>query len=90
MATKKKVKRLRRGVIYRLTPKGLKVLAEISGQGKVVKQTLAKMGKANAANLIKRVGKKVKTKKPGNVIAAYLTKWRQKGLVAVLLPKKSK
>lgn len=87
---KKNKKRLVRGVIYRLTPKGAKVLAEITGQGKVVKSILKQMRQATACDLKKRIGKRLKTKKPGNVLAAYLTKWRQKGLVTVKLPKKVK
>lgn len=87
---KRSKKRLVRGVIYRMTPKGIKMLAEITGQGKIVKSVLKAMRQANAAQLQKRIGKRLKTRKPGNVMASYLTKWRQRGFVAVKLPKKVK
>ena len=84
----KRVKRSPRGVIYSITAKGKINLPDVKGQGKIVFQVLNAMRKAAAKELQKRIGKRLKTRKPGNVMASYLTKWRQKGLVTARAPKR--
>jgi hypothetical protein len=91
MATKKRSKKARspRGQEYFLTAKGVKVLAEITGQGRLIYNALKLMKKAATGLLVKRVGKRLDTKKPANVTASYLTKWRQAGLVGAKMPRHS-
>lgn len=85
---KKNKRKSPRGVEYTITARGLNILGDITGQGKLIKMVLKSMGKATARDLQRRIGKRLKTKKPGNVMASYLTKWRQKGLVVARVPKK--
>lgn len=87
---KKKDKVKRRGVAYVITSKGLKELAEVTGQGRLIAKTLKRMRKATAKQLRARIGKSFKTKNAAtNVIGVYLSRFRRKGLLAAKLPAKA-
>jgi hypothetical protein len=85
MAKKKSIKR--RGVVYVITSRGLKELAEVTGQGRLIAKTLKRMRKATAKELRNRMGKTFKTKNvAASVIGVYLNRFRRKGLLAAKLP----
>lgn len=80
----------RRGVVYVITPRGLKELAKVTGQGRLIVKTLKRMRKATAQQLRKRLGKSLKTKNvAASVIGVYLGRFRKKGLLAAKLPAKA-
>jgi len=88
MSKKSKVKR--RGVVYVITKQGMKELAEVTGQGRLIVKTLKRMRKATAKELRKRLGKSFKTKNvAASVIGVYLNRFKRKGLLAAKLPAKA-
>ena len=88
MGKKKSIKR--RGVVYVITSRGLKELAKVTGQGRLIAKTLKRMRKATAKQLRSRIGKSFKTKNAAtNVIGVYLSRFRRKGLLAAKLPTKA-
>lgn len=79
MAKKKSKKR--RGAVYVITSKGLKQLAEMTGQGRLIAKTLKRMHKATAKELRTRMGKSFKTKNvAASVIGVYLGRFTRAGL----------
>lgn len=88
MGKKKAVKR--RGAVYVITSKGLKELAEVTGQGRLIAKTLKRMRKATAAELRQRIGKSLKTKNvAASVIGVYLGRFKRAGLLAAKIPGKN-
>ncbi len=88
MSKKKVIKR--RGAVYVITSKGLKELAKVTGQGRLIAKTLKRMRKATAAQLRQRVGKNLKTKNvAASVIGVYLGRFRRAGLLAAKIPAKA-
>lgn len=84
----KKIKR--RGVVYVITSRGMKELAKVTGQGRLIAKTLKRMRKATAATLRTRMGKSFKTKNvAASVIGVYLNRFKKKGLLAAKLPAKA-
>lgn len=87
MAKKHSVKR--RGAVYVITSKGLKELAEVTGQGRLIAKTLKRMRKATAKELRNRMGRNFKTKNvAASVIGVYLNRFRRAGLLAAKIPTK--
>lgn len=87
MSKKHRVKR--RGAVYVITSKGLKELAEVTGQGRLIAKTLRRMRKATAKELRNRMGKNFKTKNvAASVIGVYLNRFRRAGLLAAKIPAK--
>lgn len=87
MAKKSRVKR--RGAVYVITSKGLKQLAEVTGQGRLIAKTLRRMRKATAKELRARMGKNFKTKNvAASVIGVYLNRFKRAGLLAAKIPAK--
>lgn len=87
---KKKTRIKRRGVVYVITSRGMKELAEVTGQGRLIAKTLKRMRKATAKQLRSRMGKSFKTKNAAaSVIGVYLNRFRRKGLLAAKLPAKA-
>ena len=81
----KKIKR--RGVVYVITSRGMKQLAEVTGQGSLIMKTLKRMRKATAKEIRSRMGKNFKTKNvAASVIGVYLNRFRRNGLLAARLP----
>jgi hypothetical protein len=79
----------RRGVVYVITPRGMKELAKVTGQGRLIAKTLKRMRKATAKALRTRIGKNLKTKNvAASVIAVYLGRFKKRGLLAAKLPAK--
>ena len=88
MATKKRTKR--RGVAYIITSRGMKELAKVTGQGRLIAKTLKRMRKATAKELRTRMGKSFKTKNvAASVIGVYLNRFKKAGLLAAKLPTKA-
>lgn len=88
MAKKKSVKR--RGVVYVITKAGMKELAKVTGQGRLIFKTLKRMRKATAKDLRSRLGKNLKTKNvAASVIGVYLGRFKKAGLLAAKLPAKA-
>lgn len=80
----------RRGAVYVITSKGLKELAEVTGQGRLIAKTLKRMRKATAASLRTRMGKSFKTKNvAASVIGVYLGRFKRAGLLAAKVPAKA-
>jgi len=89
MSKKKKVVK-RRGAVYVITSKGLKQLAEVTGQGRLIAKTLKRMRKATAKELRSRMGKNFKTKNvAASVIGVYLNRFKRAGLLAAKVPAKA-
>jgi DNA-binding PadR family transcriptional regulator len=87
MVRKKLIKR--RGAVYVITSKGLKELAEVTGQGRLIAKTLKRMRKATAQELRGRMGKNFKTKNvAASVIGVYLNRFKRAGLLAAKIPAK--
>ena len=77
----------RRGVVYVLTPAGVKKLGKVTGQGRLILKTLKRMRKATAKELRTRLGKTLKTKNvAASVIGVYLGRFRKNNLLAAKLP----
>jgi hypothetical protein len=80
----------RRGVVYVLTSQGVKELAKVTGQGRLIAKTLRRMRKATAKQLRTRMGKNFKTKNvAASVIGVYLNRFKRKGLLAAKIPAKA-
>ena len=77
----------RRGAVYVITSKGLKELAEVTGQGRLIAKTLKRMRRATAKELRHRMGKNFKTKNvAASVIGVYLNRFKRAGLLAAKIP----
>lgn len=88
MGKKQRIKR--RGVVYVITSAGVKELAKITGQGRLIVKTLKRMRKATAKQIRARMGKSFKTKNvAASVIGVYLNRFKRKGLLAAKLPAKA-
>lgn len=88
MGKKQRIKR--RGVVYVITSRGMKELAKVTGQGRLIAKTLKRMRKATAKDLRSRMGKNFKTKNiAASVIGVYLNRFKKKGLLAAKLPAKA-
>lgn len=88
MKSKQRVKR--RGAVYVITARGLKELANVTGQGSLIAKTLKRMRKATAKDLRSRMGKNLKTKNvAAAVIGVYLNRFKRKGLLAAKVPAKA-
>lgn len=70
-----------RGNSYVLTASGSKALADVTGQGKVVRDILKSRGPITAAGIVSAAGKKLDTKTPEKNVAFYLCIWKADGLV---------
>lgn len=87
---KKKSRIKRRGAVYVITARGLKELANVTGQGSLIAKTLKRMRKATAKDLRSRMGKNFKTKNvAAAVIGVYLNRFKRKGLLAAKVPAKA-
>jgi hypothetical protein len=85
MGKKQRIKR--RGVVYVITSLGMKELANVTGQGRLIAKTLKRMRKATAKDIRTRMGKSFKTKNvAAAVIGVYLNRFKRKGLLAAKLP----
>lgn len=81
MATKtKKAVASPRGNTYVLTATGTSKLADVSGQGAIIRDVLKK-GAITAAGILAKAGKALKSDTPAKNIAFYLCIWRSKGFV---------
>jgi len=78
--TSKKAKTAR-GNTYVLTPTGKKHLADVSGQGAIIRDTISRHQPITAAQIVDRVGKSLKSKTPAKNIAFYLCIWKADGFV---------
>ena len=88
MAKKHSIKR--RGAVYVITSRGMKELAEVTGQGRLIARTLKRMRKATAKELRSRMGRTFKTKNvAASVIGVYLGRFRRAGLLAAKIPAKA-
>ena len=90
MATKKSTTTTaQRGNSYVLTATGKKHLAEVSGQGALIRDTVAKHGPITASGIVERISKALKSATPAKNIAFYLCIWKADGFVK-FGPKRSK
>lgn len=84
-STKKSVKKsaatTTRGNTYVLTAKGQTELAEVSGQGELIRNTLRSKSNSTAADLLTRMGKKLDAPNPAKTLAFYLSIWKKAGFV---------
>lgn len=78
-----------RGNSYVLTATGKKHLADVSGQGALIRDTIAKHGPITASGIVERIGKALKSATPAKNIAFYLCVWKADGFVK-FEPKHSK
>lgn len=71
-----------RGNTYIITESGKKHLADVSGQGAIIRDCLkgSKNG-LTASEVVERVGKALKTETPAKNVAFYLCVWRADGFV---------
>jgi hypothetical protein len=81
MATKKRKTVVRSGNTYVLTASGKKDLADVSGQGAIIRDTIARHQPITAAEITSRVGKALKTPNPGRTVSFYLCVWKGDGFV---------
>lgn len=84
MATKKKAAKkstATRGNTYVLTAAGKKHLADISGQGALIRDCVAKHGPITAAQIVDRIGKALKSETPAKNIAFHLCIFKADGFV---------
>lgn len=79
MATKKAASV--RGNTYVLTAAGKKSLADVNGQGALIRDILASKGPLTAAEIVTRAGKNLKSKTPAKNVAFYLCIWKADGFV---------
>lgn len=70
-----------RGNTYVLTPQGKKHLADVSGQGAIIRDTLARHQPITAAAINARCGKALKSKSALTNIGFYLSIWKSDGFV---------
>lgn len=70
-----------RGNTYVLTAEGKKHLADVSGQGALIRDCVAKHGPLTAAQIVERIGKNLKSETPAKNIAFYLCVWKADGFV---------
>lgn len=70
-----------RGNTYSLTPAGKKNLADVTGQGALIRDILASKGPLTAAEIVTRAGKNLKSKTPAKNVAFYLCIWKADGFV---------
>ena len=68
-----------RGNTYVLTAVGKTQLAEISGQGRMIRETLKKP--MTAAEVVSHLGKRLGAPNPAKTVAFYLSVWRGAGFV---------
>ena len=68
-----------RGNTYVLTAIGKTQLAEISGQGRMIRETLKKP--MTAAEVVSHLGKRLGAPNPAKTVAFYLSVWRGAGFV---------
>ncbi len=82
MATKKgsSKKVAVRGNTYVLTPVGKTQLAEISGQGKLIRAAVTS-GALTSSQITSKVGKKLGAPNPAKTVAFYLAIWHKAGFV---------
>lgn len=69
-----------RGNTYVLTAVGKAQLAEISGQGRMIRDTLLKKP-MTAAEVVSHLGKRLGAPNPANTVAFYLSVWHGVGFV---------
>lgn len=84
MATKKgskKAKAAVRGNTYVLTALGNTDLAEISGQGKQIRDAVKALKAPTSSQVVSRVGKKLGAPNPAKTVAFYLAIWHKAGYV---------
>lgn len=79
--TVKTPKTPQRGNTYVLTADGKKHLVDVSGQGALIRDCVAKHGPVTAAQIVERIGKNLKTESPSKNIAFYLCVWKADGFV---------
>lgn len=91
MATKKSTKKgvkkasgkasSSRGNTYQLTATGAKHLADVSGQGALIRDAVAKHGPLTAASIVERIGSALKSATPAKNVAFYLCVWKSDGFI---------
>lgn len=82
-SSKKSAKRVvrPRGNTYELTAVGLTQLAEVSGQGKIIRDALKKSQPISASSLLAKVEKALHAPNPSKTLAWYLSIWHKAGFV---------
>ena len=78
---KKVVKTTSRGNTYQLTASGKKALTDISGQGALIRDTIAQHGPITSKAIVERIGAKLGTENPAKNIAFYLCTWKSDGFL---------
>jgi len=83
MASKKKAatRKAVRGNTYILTAVGSTQLAEISGQGKQIRDAIKSLKAPTSSQVVARVGKKLGAPNPAKTVAFYLAIWRSAGFL---------
>jgi hypothetical protein len=70
-----------RGNTYVLTAVGQTQLAEISGQGKQIRDAVKALKSPTSSQVVSRVGKKLGAPNPAKTVAFYLAIWHKAGYV---------
>jgi hypothetical protein len=70
-----------RGNTYTLTAVGATQLAEISGQGKMIRDAVKSLKNPTSSQVVARVGKKLGAPNPAKTVAFYLAIWHKAGFV---------
>lgn len=78
-----------RGNTYSLTATGTKHLADVSGQGALIRDCISKHGPLTAAAIVERIGKALKSATPAKNVAFYLCVWKADGFVKFGAKKKA-